>query len=187
MGTCQHPINHKLSCGYGEIDMTDMSNISTNISYTPVNTPYNKDCEKNWVFYGDYNVVYQWSPLTIGKIVKKDNELMFEKEKEIPMPPFFQQVRGSTNGYTFGNELWFICHVVEYSQPREYYHFFAVFDKEKMEIKRWSNLFKYEGEKIEYSLGLIVEEERIIISYSKWDSTPAIAVYDKKTVEEGMF
>ena len=56
-----------------------------------------------------------------------------------------------------------------------------------MEIKRWSNLFKYEGEKIEYSLGLIVEEERIIISYSKWDSTPAIAVYDKKKVEEGMF
>jgi tetratricopeptide (TPR) repeat protein len=187
MGTCQHPINHKLYCGYGEIDMTDMSNISTNISYSPVNTPYNRDCEKNWVFYEDYKVVYQCSHLTIGKIVKKDNELMFEKEKEIPMPPFFQQVRGSTNGYTFGNEIWFICHVVEYSQPREYYHFFAVFDKETMNIKKWSNLFKYEGEKIEYSLGLIVEEERIIISYSKWDSTPAIAVYDKKTVEEGMF
>ena len=187
MGTCQHPINHKLYCGYGEINMTDMSNISSNICYSSVNTPYNKDCEKNWVFYGDYNIVYQWSPLILGKIVKKDNELMFEKEKEISMPPFFQQVRGSTNGCTFGNEIWFICHVVEYCQPREYYHFFAVFDKETMDIKRWSNLFKYEGEKIEYSLGLIVEEDRIIVSYSKWDSTPAIAVYDKKKVEEGMF
>ena len=186
MGTCQHPINHKLYCGYGEIDMTDMSNISTNISYSPVNTPYNKDCEKNWVFYDDYKIVYQWFPLTLGKIVKKENELYFEPEKEVQMPPFFQQVRGSTNGYTFGNEIWFICHVVEYCQPREYYHFFAVFDKDTMTIKRWSNLFKYEGEKIEYSLGLIVEEERIIISYSKWDSTPAIAVYDKKKVE-GMF
>ena len=187
MGTCQHPVNHKLYCGYGEIDMTDMSNISTNISYSPVNTPYNRDCEKNWVFYDDYKVVYQWNPLTLGKIVKKDNELMFEKEKELPMPPFFQQVRGSTNGCTLGNEIWFICHVVEYCQPREYYHFFAVFDKDTMNIKRWSNLFKYEGEKIEYSLGLIVEEERIIVSYSKWDSTPAIAVYNKKKVEEGMF
>jgi len=187
MGTCQHPANHRLYCGYGEIDMTDMSNISTNISYSPVNTPYNRDCEKNWVFYDDYKIVYQWSPLTLGKIVKKDNELMFEKEKETPMPPFFQQVRGSTNGCTFGNEIWFICHVVEYCQPREYYHFFAVFDKETMDIKRWSNLFKYEGEKIEYSLGLIVEEERIIVSYSKWDSTPAIAVYNKKKVEAGMF
>ena len=184
MGTCQHPVNHKLYCGYGEIDM---SNISTNISYSPVNTPYNKDCEKNWVFYGDYKVVYGWYPLTIGKIVKKENELFFEKEKEMAMPPFFQQVRGSTNGCTIGNEIWFICHVVEYSQPREYYHFFAVFDKETMKIKRWSNLFKYEGEKIEYSLGLIVEEERIIVSYSKWDSTPAISVYDKKKVEAQLF
>ena len=194
MGTCQHPINHKLYCGYGEIDMTDMNNMSTNISYSPVSTPYNKECEKNWVFYGDYKIVYQWYPLTIGKIVKKENEndnnkqeLFFEKEKDIQMPPFFQQVRGSTNGCEFNGEIWFICHVVEYSQPREYYHLFAVFDKDKMEIKRWSKLFKYEGEKIEYSLGLIVEEERIIVSYSKWDSTPAIAVYDKKKVEEGLF
>ena len=199
MGTCQHPINHKLYCGYGEIDMNDLTK---QITYTPVNTPYNKECEKNWVFYGDSNIVYQWSPLTLGKIVKKENnntsdttdtnkpsipELFFEKEKEIEMPVFFQQVRGSTNGSTFGNEIWFICHVVEYCQPREYYHFFAVFNKDTMEIKRWSNLFKYEGEKIEYSLGLIVEEERIIVSYSKWDSTPAIAVYNKKEVEKGMF
>jgi len=164
-----------------------MSNITPNISYSPVNTTYNKDCEKNWVFYGDYNIVYQWYPLTLGKIVKKDTSLMFEEDKQIQMPPFFQQVRGSSNGYTFCDEIWFICHVVEYSQPREYYHFFAVFNKETMEIKRWSNLFKYEGEKIEYSLGLIVESERIIVSYSKWDSTPCIGVYDKKKVDEGMF
>jgi len=194
LGTCQHPINHKLYCGYGEIDMTDIENMSTNISYSPVSTPYNKECEKNWVFYGDYKIVYQWYPLTIGKIVKKENEndnnkqeLFFEKEKDIQMPPFFQQVRGSTNGCELNGEIWFLCHVVEYSQPREYYHFFAVFNKETMDIKRWSNLFKYEGEKIEYSLGLIVEEERIIVSYSKWDSTPIIAVYDKKKIEEGLF
>jgi len=192
LGTIQNPINHKLSIGYGEIDMNDLNK---QISYAPISTPYNKDCEKNWVFYGDYKIVYQWYPLTIGTIIKKyiDNdtnkqpELYFEKEKDIEMPPFFQQVRGSTNGFTFGNEIWFICHVVEYCQPREYYHFFAVFDKETMDIKRWSNLFKYEGEKIEYSLGLIVEEERIIISYSKWDSSPSIAVYNKKEVEKGMF
>ena len=202
LGTCQHPITHKLYCGYGEIDMSNMNDFSImskqNITYTPINTPYNKECEKNWVFYGDYKVIYHWYPLTLGKIVKKEKEnekendnhkpeLFFEKEKEIAMPPFFQQVRGSTNGCEFGGEIWFICHVVEYCQPREYYHFFAIFDKSTMEIKRWSNLFKYEGEKIEYSLGLIVEEERLIVSYSKWDSTPAIAVYNKKNIEAGLF
>jgi hypothetical protein len=56
-----------------------------------------------------------------------------------------------------------------------------------MKINRWSNLFKYEGEKIEYSLGLIVEETRIIVSYSKWDREPTIGVYDKFKVEMEIF
>jgi len=208
LGTCQNPITHKLNIGYGEINMNEIqdnnndndneNNNQTNsiktISYKSVNTPYNKDCEKNWVFYGDNNIIYQWYPLITGKIIKhnndtndNNNQFMFNKEKEILMPPFFQQVRGSSNGYTFNDEFWFICHVVEYCQPREYYHFFAIFDKNTMTIKKWSNLFKYEGEKIEYSLGLIVEEERIIISYSKWDSNPCIAIYDKEKVEKDLF
>ena len=200
LGTCQNPITHKLNIGYGEINMNELeeTNSIKTISYKSVNTPYNKECEKNWVFYGDNNIIYQWYPLITGKISKNNNDnnndndnnnnqFMFNKEKEIEMPPFFQQVRGSSNGYTFNDEIWFICHVVEYCQPREYYHFFAIFDKNTMTIKKWSNLFKYEGEKIEYSLGLIVEEKRIIVSYSKWDSNPCIAMYDKEKVEKDLF
>ena len=216
LGTCQNPITHKLNIGYGEINMNEIqdndnngnennnqTNIIKTITYKSVNTPYNKECEKNWVFYGDNNIIYQWYPLITGKIIKHDdndntndtntndnnnnNQFMFNKEKEISMPPFFQQVRGSSNGYTFNDEFWFICHVVEYCQPREYYHFFAIFDKNTMTIKKWSNLFKYEGEKIEYSLGLIVEDKRIIVSYSKWDSNPCIAIYDKAKVEKDLF
>lgn len=200
LGTCQHPITHKLTIGYGEINMneTQDNTIINTITYKPVNTPYNKECEKNWVVYGDNNVIYQWYPLITGKIINNTTndttnattnatEFIFNKEREIQMPLFFQNVRGSSNGFTFNDEVWFICHVVEYCQPREYYHLFAIFDKNTMTLKKWSNLFKYEGEKIEYSLGLIVEEERIIVSYSKWDSTPVIAIYDKEKVEKGLF
>jgi hypothetical protein len=90
---------------------------------------------------------------------------------------------------------------VEYCQPREYYHFFVVFTKEiengkntdkntsinTIKLSRWSNPFKFEGEKIEYSLGMIVEEKRILISYSKWDREPTIGVFDKFKVEMEMF
>ena len=163
------------------------------LNYAVVETQWNKGCEKNWVFYGKNNVIYQWFPLTIGNIVKRDKDvnnapdLFLEVKEQITMPDFFRHVRGSSHGFEFQNEIWFICHVVEYCQPREYYHFFAVFDKDTMKINRWSNLFKYEGEKIEYSLGLIVEETRIIVSYSKWDREPTIGVYDKFKVEMEMF
>ena len=207
IGTCENPKNGRISMGYGKLDYE--LNCSNSLKYNVVNTPYNKDCEKNWVFYndtdGNTNVIYQWYPLTIGKIndinenIENKDESSNESSNESnsnpileikqtkDMPPYFQNVRGSSNGCEYEDEMWFLCHVVEYSQPREYYHFFAVFDKNTMDIKRWSHLFKFEGEKIEYALGLIVKYQRIIISYSKWDSEPTIGIYDKEKVEKEMF
>jgi hypothetical protein len=165
LGTCQNPSNGNISMGYGELDMEDKSKMSFN--YNVVNTPFNKDCEKNWVFYQstgengnkELNVIYKWDNLTIGKVVKKELEfeiegnindmLYLDINKQKSMPPFFRDVRGSSNGYEFEDDMWFLCHVVEYGTPRIYYHFFAVFDKKTMEIRRWSNLFSFEGEKIE--------------------------------------
>ena len=195
MGTIQSPRTGNISIGYGEIDFDNLTN---GLNYSVVETQWDKGCEKNWVFFGDNNVIYQWHPLTIGNIVQREKtieienatpvmELFFEVKEQKPMPDFFRHVRGSTHGSEFENEVWFICHMVEYCQPREYYHLFVVFDKTTMTLSRWSNLFKFEGEKIEYALGLIVECDRIIISYSKWDREPAIGVYDKFRVEMEMF
>ena len=53
-------------------ELEETNSIKT-ISYKSVNTPYNKDCEKNWVFYGDHNIIYQWYPLITGKIMDDKN------------------------------------------------------------------------------------------------------------------
>ena len=66
--------------------------------------------------------------------------------------------------------------------PRHYYHIFAVFD-ENMNFLRHSAPFKFEGEGIEYTLGLVVEDERVITTYSTWDRSSKIAVYDKAYVD----
>ena len=190
IGTIQNPITQKLSIGYGEIDFNNIaSNVISNINYTVVNTEWNKDCEKNWVYYGNYNIVYKWYPLTIGKIIKKNttgNELYLQVQDTITMPEYFKNVRGSTNGVEYCNEIWFICHVVDYTIPRIYYHLFVVFDKDTMKLKKWSNLFTFENAKIEFSLGLIVEDNRVIISYSKWDSMPTISIYNKTQIEQNL-
>jgi hypothetical protein len=210
LGTCENPETGRISMGYGAVN-PDSYEYNKTLIYNVVNTPFNKDCEKNWVLYndlqGDVKVIYQWYPLTICKINNNKNifDISYENyhtendfkifdmkpsleviEKK-DMPPFFRNVRGSSNGCEYNGEIWFLCHVVEYSQPREYYHLFAVFDKKTMNINRWSHLFKYDGEKIEYSLGLVVEEKRIIISYSRWDREPTIGIFDKEKVESEMF
>ena len=73
--------------------------------------------------------------------------------------------------------------MVSYEKPRHYYHFMLVFD-ENMGLKRYSAPFKFEGECIEYCVGLIVEDERVIATYSAWDRSTKIAIYDKNYIDE---
>jgi glycosyltransferase involved in cell wall biosynthesis len=150
-------------------------------------SPVNADCEKNWVHFhhkGKLKTVYNWRPLLIGNV----DEGKFQTDVCVDdVPAFFRDLRGSTNGVLVGDEIWFLGHVVGYSSPRHYYHVFVVLDAETLKVKRHSTLFKFEGEKIEYALGLVVEPDRILISYSKWDAESVLSVYDRKTLEEAVF
>jgi hypothetical protein len=160
----------------------------------------NSGCEKNWVFI-DYNnsthVVYDWHPLTICKIDDTKKELNIIERRDTPN--IFARIRGSTCGFKYskkvgqnnnGNisiditedEIWFVTHIVSYEQPRHYYHLIVVFD-EKMNLKRYSAPFKFEKEPIEYCLGLIIEDDKVIMSYSTWDRSTKIAVYEKQYID----
>lgn len=143
---------------------------------------YNRNCEKNWVFVNfeeKTRIIYSWFPLKICEL--SDNNILNLIDIKV-MPNFFKQIRGSTCGYNYKNEIWFLCHIVAYDIPRNYYHMFAIFD-EKMNLLRYSSLFNFENIKIEYALGLIVEDDRVIISYSTFDQTSKIAIYDKLVID----
>ena len=99
------------------------------------------------------------------------------------MPNIFKSVRGSTNGCRFGDEIWFVTHLVSYEQPRHYYNMMVVFDS-SLNLKRYSAPFKFSDQPIEYCLGLVVEEERVIMTYSVWDRSTMIAIYDKTFIDE---
>jgi tetratricopeptide (TPR) repeat protein len=148
----------------------------------------NNECEKNWVYFmyqGELAVVYNWTPLIVGKINKSNpNNYTLDAIKiNDNMPKVFRIARGSTNGFEYQNEIWFVVHIVSYESPRCYYHMLCVFDKE-MNFLRNSHLFKFEEEAIEFCLGLIVEENRVLITYSTWDRTTKIGIYDKKYIDE---
>ena len=152
---------------------------------TALVSPFGQGCEKNWCYVPDTEqVVYSWHPLRIGRIA---GESLTIESTNKDVPTFFKDVRGSSHGYRFANEVWFLCHLVQYTVPRHYYHLLVVLDAETLKFKRHSILFKFEGDCIEYALGLIVDAEKIIMSYSQMDRTSKVLVLSRGVVESELF
>jgi tetratricopeptide (TPR) repeat protein len=132
-------------------------------------------CEKNWVFVTykkEPAFIYQWHPLILGRV--SENKLV--KIKEIQTPGFLKHARGSTCGSKWADEWYFVVHFVSYESPRHYYHAVVVLDEE-LNFRRIGRIFSFEGEPIEYCLGIIVKKKRVTLSYSTWDRTSKIKVY----------
>jgi hypothetical protein len=172
LGTSYNKEENKIMIVNGTYDNLENANFSTP-------TFSNNSCEKNWVYYNNENIIYHWYPLTICKL-NELNELNIIEKKETPL--YFSRFRGSTNGFEYNNEIWFITHIVSYEVPRHYYHVFIVFDKD-MNLLRYSAPFSFEGEPIEYCLSIIVEKNRVLINYSSWDKTTRIGIYEKNYID----
>ena len=177
IGTGLHQ-NNKIGIVYGNYD-TDAFKLIPNELKSSFS---NKDCEKNWVYLKYKNelcIIYQWNPLYICKINNNTIDLF---ETKTNLPKIFNNVRGSTCGYNFNNEIWFIVHIVSYEKPRYYYHMFVIFD-DNMNLLKYSAPFQFEGSNIEYCIGLIVEDNNVIVSYSVLDRQTKIAIYDKHYID----
>lgn len=183
LGTVEHPTNGNICVGKGSYDLSKDCLIPT-----PLLSPTNDRCEKNWCYFhtfaGDLRVVYKWSPIQIGTLEQDKLTILHVDPK---VPPFFKDLRGSSNGCLVGEEIWFLCHYVEYSTPRHYYHILVVLDAKTLVFVRHSILFKFNGDSIEYALGLIVEPERLVFSYSRMDRTSAVMTLDRAIVEKELF
>jgi glycosyltransferase involved in cell wall biosynthesis len=112
----------------------------------------------------------------------------FVKTHSISTPPVFKHVRGSTNGVTIGNEVWFICHVVSYEDRRYYYHVFVVLDATTYRVKQYTPLFTFDGTKVEYTLGFVYEPTAatFLIGYSKMDRSTEFLRVSKPVVNSMM-
>jgi len=152
----------------------------------------NSECEKNWVFAniaGKKCVIYGWNPLQICRIDEENPNVLrtVSLKKPSQYPGIFNHVRGSTCGFNYQDQIWFIVHIVSHEEPRHYYNMMLVFENnEDMKLIKYTPIFKFDEHCIEYCIGLVVEDSRIITTYSSWDRTTNIAIYDKKYIEEMM-
>lgn len=144
--------------------------------------------EKNWVctsaIAGRFaeGLIYEWYPLTICTL---DEKGALENVQEVAaVPNLFQHLRGSTNGAMYSGrplEQWFVCHAVSFTPERQYYHVLVLMSKEGL---LFSAPFRFEGERVEYCLGLVVEESRLLFSYSTYDKTTKIGVVPLDTARQ---
>lgn len=178
LGTVQDPTSGRLTVGGGVYNTTQPMLVPTAFP-----SPTGRECEKNWCYFPNGRIVYEWSPLTIYDSATMTTVVA----KPEAVPPFFRLVRGSSNGSRYGDETWFLCHVVDYSTPRRYYHLIIVLDTVTGAVRRHSILFKFHGDPIEYALGLVVEADRVLMSYSRWDRTSAVAIVPRDIVERELF
>lgn len=148
--------------------------------------------EKNWVLFenkqGELQCVYQWYPLTIGKMQLSDDEyshMKCDNFSEYKSPDCFRQLRGSTSGVQVGNEIWFICHIVSYEDRRYYYHLLVALDCESYRVNRYSRLFTFEKQKVEYTLGFVYDKRKDIFSigYSTMDNVTKFIMITKEKMQ----
>lgn len=175
---------------HGEIDMSAQL-AKTNSRLLTMTGQEN--IEKNWVLLngadGKLKSVYGWHPLRIGDVVECNEDANkhynFAQTHEFATPDLFKHVRGSTNGVQIDDELWFLCHVVSYEDRRYYYHLFVVLDADTLELKRYTRLFTFDKEKVEYSLGFVYfrPTNRFLLGFSRLDKTTEFMYVSKSAVE----
>ena len=129
--------------------------------------------------------IYGWHPLVIGNIEGSQDDMTYKQSHSIQTPKLFRFLRGSTNGVNIGNEIWFLCHVVSYEDRRYYYHIFVVLDATTYQLKKYTQLFTFDKQKVEYSLGFIhlKETNQFFIGYSIMDRESHFMTVSKKVIE----
>lgn len=149
--------------------------------------------EKNWSLFNYNNklaVIYKWYPLIICEIDFYNNLLKIIKYK-YNIPEHFNDAKGSTPGYMFNNEIWFVLHKSQQNIDDDgkkylnYQHFFVIFDLD-MNLLRYSELFKLENETVEFCIGLIIKNNNIILSYSILDISTKISIYSMDYIKNNL-
>ena len=161
----------------------------------------NPKLEKNWALFGmngennriTLKCVYSWSPLVLGTIVSADGSTQstFTETHRFPaknLPYFFKDVRCSTCGVNIGTEIWFIGHLVSYEDRRYYYHLMIVLDGTTLALKKYTPLWTFDQEKVEYTLGMVFfpEQQRMLIGYSLMDRETKYMMLSKHIFDDRM-
>ena len=158
----------------GEYDIKNNKLLIENI----IESPYGHHVEKNWVHLHEDLFIYKWFPLEIGIL----NDKHFNKKYSIETPAIFKHFKGSSNGFFYKNMYWFLVHYttddwINGRLWRKYKHAFVILDKNYSPIA-YSDPFTFEDSIVEYSLGMVIKDNKICFGYSMNECDASVAELD---------
>ncbi len=165
------------------------------LSYTGIQNKYiltktnrresNNFSTPSYILYNNVQcMITNWNPIRI-KSLSRENEV--NKEINTPNAPIFEipiselltnNLYSCCAGVLWKNEIWFVFSV---HQSNHYQHFFGVFDT-NMILLRYSELVKLSQSREELCSGLIIEEDKMIITFRDTYSS-FISIYSHKTID----
>lgn len=141
--------------------------------FSPVVPPKGETyCEKNWIPISDTDVIYEWHPLTIGKVATcSTGPSRLDISCEHPTPTWFRHLRGSAPPVELEDGLWTLVHIVAPKIPRVYLHCWVLLAKETYLPLAYSPPFHFKNLGVEYCLGatLSADQRHFGIFFSVWD------------------
>lgn len=152
-------------------------------------------------------ILYHWNPFVVCVLNTQTGHVRFLKIIPANMlPGIFTFLRGSTHGVNVKisqsnptpengesgetiekSDIWFLAHFKRILDERYYYyHVIVVMDAEMSQVLRYTTPFKFEGERVEFALSMLLEPQlnRILIPYSTFDETTKIAVIDMSEIQK---
>jgi hypothetical protein len=159
----------------------------------PIHTipsPTQSVCEKNWAMFnhkGQLKYIYKWYPLQVGVVSDRGELKMVHQGSNTN--PFFRFIKNSSIGVPdpVDHSIWFLVHMNSANQCfRTYFHCFIILDDDTLEIKRISRCFTFEGQKIEYCLGFVLETDTLVFTYTTFDHNPRIMECPRPFIESLM-
>lgn len=185
-------IENYMAVEMGEIDYSD-ENVITTKKNVLLEKEVQQKIEKNWVFFSvsdtKIKMIYNWYPVILGEIIEEN--IFKEISRDEKVPPFFKHIRGSCNGIFMPdvNETWFLCHLVSYEERRYYYHILVALDSDTGCLKRYTRLFTFEKEKVEYVLGFdkILNTNEFLLGYSVLDKETKYMTLNRKWFEDRFY
>jgi len=162
--------------GEGRMEFSEILN-GKEISRTRIEPPTHSYCEKNWMPILDmpFHFVKWTNPTEVVKVDlhKKTSETIVLTKSELDLK---RDIRGGSQVIPYKDYRIAMTHEVDLfyneqgKKDAQYFHRFIVWDKE-WNIVYHSEEFKFFGANIEFSCGMALQDDNLIISIGFQDST----------------